>query len=456
MLDNPPDCAGGTFALISLGCPKNLIDSERMLGRLRLGDYRMVDAPNGADFVVINTCGFIDVARQESCGIIEEMIRLKRQGRVGGLIVTGCLAERDKEKLLEKYPEIDQLLGVFGRDEIAAAAGRVLSGSTDRRMVFPPVAVKAMDDRERLRITVAHLAFLKIAEGCNRLCSFCSIPKLRGRHVSKPIEQVLAEAEELAADGVRELVIVAQDTTYYGIDLYGRPRLADLLKRLDRVDGLEWIRLMYLYPTNITDELIEVVASGRKILAYIDLPIQHISDPVLRRMRRRVNRAETERLIDRLRRGIDNLVLRTTLMAGFPGETEQQFEELVRFVEQRRFERLGVFDYRREPGTPSARLDGQLSEGLKKSRRDRLLAVQQPIAFSWANSQVGRRLDVLLDRDIPGEKNAYVGRSHADAPDVDPVVYVTGEDLSPGRIVPCEIVASRDYDLIGVVVGDPR
>jgi ribosomal protein S12 methylthiotransferase len=275
---------------------------------------------------------------------------------------------------------------------------------------------------------------------------------MRGPYASKPIEEIVAEARELAADGVRELVLVAQDTTFYGIDVGGQPRLAELLRRLQEVDELAWIRVMYLYPAHITDDLIDVLASGKKILPYLDMPLQHISDEVLQRMRRRVSREETEQLLDRLRGRIDSLVLRTTLMTGFPGETEEQFEELLDFVVRRRFERLGVFAYCDEAETPAAVLDGHLPEEVKQARRDRLMAAQQQIAFRWNASRVGRQLDVIIDRCISPEQDAYVGRSYADAPEVDGQIYVTGENLVPGQIVPCEVVASQDYDLIGVRV----
>ncbi len=438
----------GTYALISLGCVKNLVDTERMAGLLQRDGYRMVSEPHGADFVVINTCGFIGDARKESLGVIEEMVQLKRQGRLRGVIVAGCLAQRDRDALLEALPGIDQLIGVFAREEIAEAADRMMGGLGEQRTIFRPAPTRPLDDGNRLRITPRHLAFLKIAEGCNRLCSFCTIPSIRGPYASKPIDQVVAEAEQLAADGVRELVLVAQDTSFYGLDLYGGVRLAELLGRLDQVEGLAWIRLMYLYPMHVTEPLIDVLTSSEKVLPYLDLPLQHINDELLRRMQRRVSRAQTQRLLDRLRQRIDRLVLRTTLMVGFPGETDEQFEELLQFVGRRRFERLGVFAYSDEPGTPAADLDGKVSEEVKQSRRDRLLSVQQEIAFEHQAAQVGRRMDVLIDGDIPGEKNAHVGRTYADAPEVDGVVYVTGENLSPGRIVPCEIVATRGYDLI--------
>jgi ribosomal protein S12 methylthiotransferase len=445
-----------TCALITLGCPKNLVDSERMLGLLKLDGYQLVREPEGADFVVINTCGFIQTARQESLQAIREMINLKKRGKLGGIIVAGCLAERDKTSLLEQCPGIDQLIGLFSREEIARAADRVMGRLTEQRAVFHPATAKPLPDTDRLRITPRHLAYLKISEGCDRLCTFCSIPSMRGKHASKPMEEVIAEARQLVGDGVRELNVVAQDTTYYGLDLYGEPRLAELLVQLQEVEGLEWIRLMYLYPMYFSEQLIDVLAESRKILPYLDLPLQHISDQVLRRMNRRVDRAQTEQLIARLRERIPGLALRTTMITGFPGETEAQFEELVDFVRTQRFERLGAFVYSREPGTPSEKLDGQLPEKVKTARRERLLAVQQQIAFAWNASQVGRQLDVLIDSYIPDAENAYLGRSYADAPEIDGSVYVTGEDLAPGRIVPCEVVAFRDYDLVAAAVGPPR
>jgi ribosomal protein S12 methylthiotransferase len=442
--------AKGTYALISLGCPKNLVDTERMAGLLQLDGYRMSADPAGADFVVINTCGFIGDARAESHQAIEEMIALKKRGKLRGVIVTGCLAERDKDRLLEKFPEIDQLVGVFGREEIGDAARRVMAGLLEQRTIFRPAPARPPEDSHRLRITARHLAFLKIAEGCNRLCSFCSIPQMRGGYASKPIEQIVAEAEELAADGVKELVLVAQDTTFYGIDLYGEPQLAELLRKLDEIDSLAWIRLMYLYPMHIGDDLIQTIAGAKRILPYLDIPLQHVNDEVLKRMRRRVSRAETVELLARLRKGIPSLVLRTTFIAGFPGETEEQFAELLDFVKKEKFERLGAFAYCEEENTPAIELEGPIPQEIRNHRRDQLLAAQQPIAFAWNRAQVGRRQRVIIDSYISGEKNAYIGRSYGDAPEIDGVVYVTGEKLKPGMLVECEIVSSREYDLIGV------
>ncbi len=440
----------GKYSFISLGCPKNLVDSERMLGRLQLDGYQLVDDPRQADFAVVNTCGFIEQARQESFSAIDEMLELKRAGTLRGVIVSGCLAERQREALLDERPEIDYLIGVFGREEVTKVADRLIGGLEEQRSVFQPAPIRPLPDRGRLRITPRHFAYLKISEGCDRLCTFCAIPKMRGKHATKPMEEVVAEARELAADGVRELVIVAQDTTYYGMDLYGEPRLVELLRQLDEIESLDRIRLMYLYPMYFSDELIDCIASSQRIVPYLDLPLQHINDVMLRRMQRRVARAETEELLAKLRSRIPELVMRTTFITGFPGETDEQFEELVDFVQQQKFERLGVFTYSFEPDTPAARLPDHIPAEVSEARRDRLMQVQQEIAFDWNETQIGRQMDVLLDSPVPDEENAWIGRSYADAPDVDSVTYVTGERLSVGQIVRCEIVAAKDYDLIAV------
>src|SRR3954468_3185089 len=335
----------GTFSFVSLGCPKNLVDSERMLGLLAQDGYVLVPDAQEADLVIINTCGFIDAARQESLGTIREMLERKRAGAIKGVVVAGCLAERQKEMLLEEVPEVDQIVGVFGREEIARVADRVLGGLHEQRSVFRPAPVQAQEDRARLRITPRHLAYLKVSEGCDRLCTFCAIPYMRGPHVTKPIEKVVAEERELAADGVRELNLVARDMTYYGVDLYGRPRLAELLRELDAVEGIDWVRVLYNYPNYFTDELYEVLGSAKKVTPYLDMPLQHINDRMLKVMNRRHTRSETESIITRLRQSIPGLVLRTTFIVGFPGETEAEFEELLAFVQDTRFERLGVFPY---------------------------------------------------------------------------------------------------------------
>lgn len=458
ILPPAPADSKGRYAFVSLGCPKNLVDSERMLGLLQIDGYELVNEPDGADFVVVNTCGFIERARTESFSAIDEMLELKKQGRTKGVIVSGCLAERQKEQLLEERPGIDHLVGVFGREEITRVADRLVGRLEEQRTVFKPAPIRALSDRDRLRITPRHFAYLKISEGCDRLCTFCAIPKMRGKHASKAIEDVVAEAEQLAADGARELIVVAQDTTYYGLDLYGQPRLAELLRRLDDVEGIDWIRLMYFYPMYIDDELVNTIADSRKILPYIDIPLQHASDPMLKRMSRRVTRSETEDLLGRLRSRINGLTLRTTFITGFPGETDEDFQELYDFVAKHRFERMGVFTYSLEPDTPAAKLPDQVPADVMQARQERLMQLQQEIAFEHNERQVGRTIDVILDQPVPGEKNVFTGRSAADAPDVDGLIFVTGDKqkLKPGDIVPVEIVATQEYDLIGVAAGKAR
>lgn len=440
----------GTFSFVSLGCPKNLVDSERMLGLLAQDGYVLVPDADRADLVIVNTCGFIDAARQESLGVIREMIGRKKAGAIKGVVVAGCLAERQKEMLLEEVPEIDQVVGVFGREEIAKVADRIMGDLHEQRTIFRPAPVQAQDDRARLRITPRHLAYLKVSEGCDRLCTFCAIPYMRGKHVTKPIEKVVEEARELADDGVRELNLVAQDMTYYGVDLYGRPRLAELLTALDQIDGIDWIRVLYNYPNYFTDELYEVLGSGRKILPYLDMPLQHINDRMLKMMNRRHTREETEAIIARLRSVMPGLVLRTTFIVGFPGETEAEFDELLEYVKETKFERLGVFPYSFEPDTPAAKLAGHLPEEVRLERRDRIMATQQPIAFAFNASLVGRTCDVLIDGPAPDAKDLWLGRSFADAPDVDGVTYVRGAGLEPGDLVACAVVASEGYDTIAV------
>jgi ribosomal protein S12 methylthiotransferase len=479
-----PTAIKGTYAFVSLGCAKALVDSETMLGKLAAGGYVLQPSPEGADVVVVNTCGFIEPARQESLGVIREMLDLKRQGKVKAVIVAGCLAERKKEALLEEMPEVDHLVGVFGRDDIARVVDQVrqrdhgtqrqgaqetnghvslspglpislsprvktAAAVNEQRTLFRPAPVKALNDQARLRITPRHFAYLKISEGCDRLCTFCAIPGMRGKHVTKPIEQVAAEARELASDGVRELILVAQDTTYYGRDLYGEVRLTELLRELDRVDGFDWIRILYVYPMYLTDELLATIAGAKRIIPYLDMPLQHINDVMLRRMARQVTRSETEALLTRLRSAIPNLVMRTTFIVGFPGETDAQFRELCEFARAARFERAGVFTYSLEPDTPAERMKGHLPEAEKTERRNRLMEVQQEVAFTWSQDQVGRELDVLIDRpdaEVPGW---FLGRSYADAPDIDGVVRIKGKNLCAGDLVRTKISAADGYDLVG-------
>jgi ribosomal protein S12 methylthiotransferase len=448
-----PTADKGTYAFISLGCPKNLVDSERMLGKLAQDGYALQPDADGADVVVVNTCGFIEPARQESLGVIREMLALKQAGRVGSVVVAGCLAERHRELLLEQVPEVDQIVGVFGREEIAEVVDRAVSQVQEQRSVFRPAPVRALEDTARLRITPRHFAYLKISEGCDRLCTYCAIPKMRGKHVTKPIEEVVREAQELIADGVRELIIVAQDTTYYGMDLYGKVRLAELLRELDQLDGLQWIRLLYAYPEHIHDDLLCTLGSAKKIIPYLDMPLQHINDRMLKRMVRRVDRKATETLLRKLRAAWPGLAMRTTFIVGFPGETDAEYEELKSFLLEQRFERVGVFPYSLEPGTPAEKLEGHIAEDVKAERVNGLMSVQQEIAFAFAQQQIGTEQIVVIDGPDPEFKNLMLGRTTADSPDIDCAVRVKGKNLAAGDFTRVKITTADSYDLVGKAIG---
>jgi len=472
---SPAASRGGRFSLISLGCPKALVDSERMAGSLAEAGFELVAEGEPADGILVNTCGFLADARAESEAAIDDALRLKREGRVGRVVVAGCLVNHQGTALTERFPEVDCFLPLADERQVVAT----LEGGTPRAEGKTSVATiqegeapaepsrpepsrpetpLAHDGAHgaatpRLRLTLPHVAYLKIAEGCNRLCSFCAIPAIRGRYVSRPMGEIEVEARALVESGVRELVIIAQDTSYYGVDRDGRPQLAELLRRLETIDGLAWIRLMYLYPAHLTDELLDVIAGSGRVLPYMDLPLQHIDDQMLQRMRRQVSRRTTEELLDRLRQRIPNLTLRTTMIVGFPGETEQQFAELTEFVRRQRFERLGAFAYSDEPGTAAHQLEGKLPDGTIRQRLDALLALQAGIAADWGRQQVGARRRVIIDAPLAEQPGVYLARSAADAPEVDGTVYLTAEEgpLQPGDFVECEVVASQGYDLIAVV-----
>ena len=445
-----------TFAFVSLGCPKNLVDSERMLGKLAQDGYTLVPDADGADVVVINTCGFIEPARLESLSVIREMLELKKSGNVGSVVVAGCLAERHGDMLLEQVPEVDQIVGVFGREEISSVVDRALEQQTEQRSLFRPAPVRAQEDTARLRVTPRHYAYLKISEGCDRLCTFCAIPKMRGKHVTKPIEEIIREANELAQDGVRELILVAQDSTYYGMDLYGRTRLHELVRELDQVDGIQWIRVLYAYPEHVSDELLETLAGSKKVIPYLDMPLQHINDRMLKRMQRRVTRKSTVELLGRMRKMWPGLALRTTFIVGFPGETDADVEELAEFVQDTGFERAGVFTYSLEPGTPAAKLADHLPEDVKFARRDRIMSVQQEVAFAWSGSRVGQEIEVIIDGQDPEFANHFHARSHADSPDIDGLVRVKGKNLHSGDIVRVKVTAADGYDLAARSLGHAR
>ena len=442
----------GRYAVISLGCPKNLVDTEQMLGRLDEDGYRMVDSVDSADFVVVNTCGFIDSAREESFEAIDEMLELKRQGKIRNVVVTGCLAERQQGKLLQARPEIDAMVGVFGRNEIVAVIDRLQSGLEEQQQLFRPAAIRPLSDAVHRPVTPRHFAYLKISEGCDRLCTFCAIPKMRGKHYSKPIEQVVDEARRLGDSGVREIVIVAQDTTYYGKDLYGEPRLTELLQQLDRIDSIDWIRLMYFYPMYVDDALIDTLAGATRILPYIDMSLACCSGTMLRRMARKTTRRSQEEILARLRERIDRLVMRTTMITGFPGETNDDFEQLADFVQQQRFEHLGVFTYSIESDTPAARLPNRVPADVMQQRHDTLMAIQQEIAFDWSESRIGSIEDVIVDSPLPDQEGVWIGRTRGEAPDIDGIVYVSGLEkgrtVEVGSMIRCEVVAADGYDLV--------
>ena len=442
----------GRYAVISLGCPKNLVDTEQMLGRLDEEGYAMVDSVDGADFVVVNTCGFIDSAREESLGAIDEMLALKKAGKIRNVVVTGCLAERQQGKLLEARPEIDAMIGVFGRNEIVSVIDSLQAGVDEQAKVFRPAPIRPLSDAVRRAVTPRHFAYLKISEGCDRLCTFCAIPKMRGKHYSKPIEQVIDEAKRLGDSGVREVVVVAQDTTYYGKDLYGEPRLTELLTELDKIDSIDWIRLMYFYPMYIDDRLIDTLAGSERILPYIDMPLQHASDRMLKRMSRKTTRSLQEEILGNLRSRIDNLVMRTTMISGFPGETDDDVNQLCDFVAEQKFEHLGVFTYSIEEDTPAARLPDRVPPEVALERQGRVMEIQQQVAFEWNESRVGSVDDVIVDSPLEDQPGVWIGRTKSEAPDIDGVVYLSGVDpddpLQVGDIVASEIVAADGYDLV--------
>ena len=415
------------LCMISLGCDKNLVDSEMMMGLLR-DRYEFTDDEEDADIIIVNTCCFILDAQEESVQTLLRVAEYKHTGHLKELIVVGCMAERYRDEIPQEIPEVDRVMTMKEmQDEISSAA-------PEQRMLSTP----------------GWYAYLKIAEGCGKHCTYCIIPKLRGAYRSYPMEDLLAQARMLAAEGVRELILVAQETTLYGTDLYGRKMLPVLLKELSAIDGIEWIRLLYAYPEEITDELIETMATTPKVLHYIDMPIQHASDRILKRMGRLTNRADLESVIARLRAVMPDITLRTTLIAGFPGETEEDHQLLMDFVEKSRFEKLGVFPYSREDGTPAAEFPDQIAQEVKEARRDDLMTLQQRISTEHLESVTGRVLDVMIEGRLP-EENCYVGRSYMDAPDIDGYVFVeTDRRHESGVIVKVKITGSSEYDLIGI------
>ncbi len=434
---------------VSLGCDKNLVDTEMMLGMLQQKGVTFTDDETEADVVVVNTCCFIGDAKEESINTLLEMAELRKSGSIRALLATGCLAQRYREEIQKEIPEVDAILGTMAIEEIVEAVEQVLQG--ERHNHFRELNSAPASYRDRVLTTGGHFAYLKIAEGCNKRCTYCIIPKVRGDYRSIPMEKLTAQAEALAEKGVRELILVAQETTLYGVDLYGKKSLPELLHRLAAISGIYWIRILYCYPEEITEELIETIAAEPKVCHYLDIPIQHASDEVLRRMGRRTNQEELRQWIGRLRERIPDICLRTTLISGFPGETQEDFEELYRFVNEMEFDRLGVFPYSQEEDTKAAEMPDQVSEEVKCFRRDELMELQQAIAFEKAEQMIGRVLDVMVEGKVADE-DVYVTRTYRDAPNVDGYLFLnTSATLMTGDFVKVLVTDSNEYDLIGEI-----
>ena len=435
---------------VSLGCDKNLVDTEVMLGLLASRGHQMVDSEEIADVIVINTCCFIHDAKEESIQTILEMAEYKKAGSCKAMIVTGCLAQRYKQEIIDEIEEVDAVLGTTSYDKIVEAIDEALAGYTSVEMT--DIDALPLVESKRLVTTGGHFAYLKIAEGCDKHCTYCIIPKIRGNFRSVPIERLLKEAEDLVAQGVKEIILVAQETTLYGKDLYGEKSLHKLLRELCKISGLRWIRILYCYPEEITDELIQVIKEEDKICNYLDLPIQHASDGILKRMGRRTSKEQLVEIIGKLRKEIPDIAIRTTLITGFPGETQEQHEELMEFVDEMEFDRLGVFTYSPEEDTPAAMMPDQIPEDVKEDRQAELMELQQEIAFDLAEEMIGREVLVMIEGKVADE-NAYVGRTYKDAPNVDGLIFVESEEeLMSGDFARVRITGALEYDLMGEII----
>lgn len=443
----------GTVAFTSLGCDKNRVDSEVMLGLLQERGYQAVADEAEADIIVVNTCCFIRDALEESIETILEMAKYKIEGKCKGLIVAGCLGQRYEAEFFNEIPEVDAILGTAAYEEIADAADRILNGEHAFKCL-EDINQPMKDDNGKLRVlsTAPYFAYLKISEGCDNHCTYCVIPQMRGRHRSRTMDSLVEEAELLAGQGVKELVIVAQDTSIYGRDLYGEPKLHELLEKLSEVEGIRWIRLLYCYPETLTDATIAVMAQNEKICHYIDMPIQHGCDTVLKRMGRKSSQQLIRDVVGKLRAAMPDIAIRTTLIVGFPGETEEEFAALCRFVEEMRFDRLGVFSYSQEEGTPAAQMPDQIPEEAKEERRAIVMEIQKGIAAALCAQEIGKTVEVLVEGRLP-EEAVYCGRTRRDAPDIDGMVFFRAEEeVYSGDFVSVHIREAGDYDLMGDVV----
>lgn len=435
---------------ISLGCDKNLVDSEVMLGLIRDRGWEITDDENEAEAVVVNTCCFIHDAKEESINTLLEMGELKKTARVKVLVAAGCLAQRYHKEIQEEIPEVDAIIGTTAYEHIVEAVETAWKGKSYEKL--EELTYLPENRTERISTTGGQYAYLKIAEGCDKHCTYCIIPKIRGNFRSVPMERLLEEASYLALRGVKELILVAQETTLYGKDLYGEKKLPELLRELCKISGLEWIRLLYCYPEEITEELIQVMKEEKKICHYLDMPIQHCADSILKRMGRRTSKAELVEIVAKLRREIPDICLRTTLITGFPGETEEDHRELLEFVDSMEFDRLGVFTYSPEENTPAARMEGQIEEEVKCRRQKELMELQQEIAFEKAEESEGRKLTVMIEGSLP-EDGVYIGRTYKDAPNVDGYIFVNAQkELLSGEFVPVYVTAAKGYDLVGELI----
>ena len=434
---------------ISLGCDKNLADSEEMLGLLTAGGHEITDDETQADAIVINTCCFIKDAKEESVETILEMAEYKKTGSCHALVVTGCMAQRYQKEIIQEVPEVDAVLGTTSYGDIVKALEEAVAGNHFEE--FRDIDYLPDTGSKRVLTTGGHFGYLKIAEGCDKHCTYCIIPKLRGKFRSVPMERLIAQAEDMAEQGVKELILVAQETTVYGKDLYGKKSLHILLKKLCEIRGIRWIRVLYCYPEEIYDELIETIRDEKKICHYLDIPIQHASDRILKRMGRRTSKQELIDIIGKLRKEIPDIVLRTTLITGFPGETEEDHEELKEFVDEMEFDRLGVFTYSPEENTPAAEMADQVPEEVKEERRDELMELQQEISYDRGQDRIGQELLVMIEGKVADE-SAYIGRTYGDAPKVDGYIFVqTGELLMTGDFAKVRVTGALEYDLIGVL-----
>lgn len=432
---------------ISLGCDKNLVDTEVMLGMLASRGYEMTNDEQEADIIVINTCCFIHDAKEESIQNILEMAEYKKNGSAKALIVTGCMAERYRQEILDEIPEVDEVLGTTAYDRILDAVDAALAGQHE--VMTADLDALPLPETKRLVTTGGHFAYLKIAEGCDKHCTYCIIPKIRGNFRSVPMERLLKEAQDLAEQGVKELILVAQETTLYGKDLYGEKSLPKLLRELCKISGIRWIRILYCYPEEITDELIQVMKEEPKICHYFDLPIQHANDTILKRMGRRTSKQELIDIVQKLRKEIPDICLRTTLITGFPGETQEQHEEVMEFIDTLEFDRLGAFTYSPEEDTPAATFEDQIDEEVKEDRQADIMELQQEIAFDKAEDMIGREVLVMIEGKVADE-NAYVGRTYRDAPNVDGLIFInTDVELISGDFAKVKVTGALDYDLIG-------